>query len=94
MVGGGGYASVPTTLAGARLGLRVVLHEQNAVLGRANRLLAPRADAIATGFAQVQSIAPAERAKVVMTGNPVRPAIAECGRRPYGAPGPSEPQHQ
>jgi UDP-N-acetylglucosamine--N-acetylmuramyl-(pentapeptide) pyrophosphoryl-undecaprenol N-acetylglucosamine transferase len=91
VVGFGGYASVPTTLAGARLGLRVVLHEQNAVLGRANRLLAPRAHAIATGFSQVQSIAAAERAKVVMTGNPVRPTIAECGRRPYGAPGPSDP---
>ena len=91
VVGFGGYASVPTALAGARLGLRVVLHEQNAVFGRANRLLAPRADAIATGFSQVQNIAAAEQAKVVMTGNPVRPAIVECGRRPYGAPGPSDP---
>jgi UDP-N-acetylglucosamine--N-acetylmuramyl-(pentapeptide) pyrophosphoryl-undecaprenol N-acetylglucosamine transferase len=91
VVGFGGYASVPTTLAGARRGLRVVLHEQNAVLGRANRLLAPRSDAIATGFSQVQGIAAAQQAKVVMTGNPVRPAIVEGGRRPYGAPGPNDP---
>ncbi len=53
VVGFGGYASVPTVLAGARAGLRVVLHEQNAVAGRANRLLAGRAQAIATSFARL-----------------------------------------
>jgi UDP-N-acetylglucosamine--N-acetylmuramyl-(pentapeptide) pyrophosphoryl-undecaprenol N-acetylglucosamine transferase len=87
VVGFGGYPSVPTVLAGASLGLRVVLHEQNAVLGRANRLLAGRADAIATSFDQVAAIAEADRAKVRLTGNPVRPAIAALGRRPYAVPG-------
>ena len=86
VVGFGGYPSVPTVLAGASLGLRVVLHEQNAVLGRANRLLAGRADAIATSFGQVAAIAESDRAKVHLTGNPVRPAIAALGRRPYGVP--------
>ncbi|MFQ6017893.1 MAG: undecaprenyldiphospho-muramoylpentapeptide beta-N-acetylglucosaminyltransferase [Kiloniellaceae bacterium] len=86
VVGFGGYASVPTVLAGARLGLRVVLHEQNAVLGRANRLLAARAQAIATSFDRVDGIADADRAKVRVTGNPVRPAIAALGRRPYALP--------
>ncbi|MFQ5774239.1 MAG: undecaprenyldiphospho-muramoylpentapeptide beta-N-acetylglucosaminyltransferase [Kiloniellaceae bacterium] len=86
VVGFGGYASVPTVLAAARLGLRVVLHEQNAVLGRANRLLAPRAHAIAISFDKVQGLAGADRAKVHFTGNPIRPAIAVLGRRPYAVP--------
>ena len=91
VVGFGGYASVPPALAGARRGLRLVLHEQNAVLGRANRLLAPRAQAIATCFAAVDGVAPAARAKLVLTGNPVRPAIAEIGHRPFAVPGPDDP---
>jgi UDP-N-acetylglucosamine--N-acetylmuramyl-(pentapeptide) pyrophosphoryl-undecaprenol N-acetylglucosamine transferase len=86
VVGFGGYASVPTVLAGRRLALRVVLHEQNAVLGRANRLLASRSEVIATSFDKVDGIAEADRAKVRFTGNPVRPAIAAIGRRPYAVP--------
>jgi UDP-N-acetylglucosamine--N-acetylmuramyl-(pentapeptide) pyrophosphoryl-undecaprenol N-acetylglucosamine transferase len=87
VVGFGGYPSVPTALAGGLAGLRVVLHEQNAVLGRANRLLASRAQAIATCFAEVKGLAPADRAKATVTGNPVRPAIVAVGRRPYALPG-------
>ena len=48
VVGFGGFASVPTVVAARWLGLPVVLHEQNAVLGRANRLLARYATTIAT----------------------------------------------
>ena len=55
-VGFGGYPSVPTVLAAAHRGLRVVLHEQNSVLGRANRLLAPRAEIIATCFDKVDGV--------------------------------------
>lgn len=76
VVGFGGYASVPTVLAASARGVRSVLHEQNAVLGRANRLLASRADAIATGFADVGKVRPDHRDKLVLTGNPVRAAIA------------------
>ncbi|NQW12038.1 MAG: undecaprenyldiphospho-muramoylpentapeptide beta-N-acetylglucosaminyltransferase [Alphaproteobacteria bacterium] len=75
VVGFGGYASVPTVLAASARGVRVVLHEQNAVLGRANRLLASRADAIATCFAEVGKLRPDHRDKLVLTGNPVRAAI-------------------
>jgi UDP-N-acetylglucosamine--N-acetylmuramyl-(pentapeptide) pyrophosphoryl-undecaprenol N-acetylglucosamine transferase len=75
VVGFGGYASVPTVLAAAGRGVPVVLHEQNAVLGRANRLLAARADAIAVSFAEVAKVRPADRGKLVLTGNPVREAI-------------------
>jgi len=86
VVGFGGYASVPTMLAATRIGLPTVIHEQNAVLGRANRLLAARADAIATSFDTVAAIAESDRAKVHLTGNPVRPAIAALGRKPYAVP--------
>ncbi|MFQ5953907.1 MAG: undecaprenyldiphospho-muramoylpentapeptide beta-N-acetylglucosaminyltransferase [Kiloniellales bacterium] len=82
-VGFGGYASVPTMLAASLYGAASVIHEQNAVLGRANRLLAPRADKIATSFAEVTHIAPAHRHKVIRTGNPVRAAIAALGDVPY-----------
>lgn len=91
VVGFGGYASVPAMLAASMSGIPTVLHEQNAVLGRANRLLAPRASRIATSFAGVSHIAPAWREKVVHTGMPVRPAIVAQRGRDYpelGADGP------
>ncbi len=87
VVGFGGYPSVPTVFAGSHLGLRVVLHEQNAVLGRANRLLAGRAESLATSFAEVDGVPGPCTAKIRFTGNPVRPAIAALGRRPYALPG-------
>ncbi|MEE8189233.1 MAG: undecaprenyldiphospho-muramoylpentapeptide beta-N-acetylglucosaminyltransferase [Kiloniellales bacterium] len=86
VVGFGGYPSVPSVAAGVRLGLRIVLHEQNAVLGRANRLLARSAHIIATSFDKVDRIAESDAGKVRVTGNPVRPAIAALGRRPYALP--------
>jgi UDP-N-acetylglucosamine--N-acetylmuramyl-(pentapeptide) pyrophosphoryl-undecaprenol N-acetylglucosamine transferase len=87
VVGFGGYPSVPTMLAAAQLGLPTLIHEQNVVLGRANRLLAPRARCIATGFPAVQGLRPADRARVVHTGNPVRPAIHTVGATAYAPPG-------
>jgi UDP-N-acetylglucosamine--N-acetylmuramyl-(pentapeptide) pyrophosphoryl-undecaprenol N-acetylglucosamine transferase len=85
IVGFGGYASVPAVLAAQRSGRRTVIHEQNAVLGRANRLLARRATAIATSFESVSAL-PAMHGPVTLTGNPVRPAIAALADRPYVAP--------
>ena len=90
-VGFGGYPSVPTILAAAHRGLRVVLHEQNSVLGRANRMLAPRAEVIATCFRRVEGVAESDRAKLRLTGNPVREAIAAVGSRPYAVPGEGDP---
>jgi UDP-N-acetylglucosamine--N-acetylmuramyl-(pentapeptide) pyrophosphoryl-undecaprenol N-acetylglucosamine transferase len=75
VVGFGGYASVPAMLAGWFLGIPTLLHEQNAVLGRANRLLAGRASSIATSFGEVSHVSAASRGKLVCTGMPVRPAI-------------------
>ena len=85
VVGFGGYASVPTMLAASSLGVPTVIHEQNALLGRANRLLAPRVSAIATSFDNVVGIKPADRAKTVLTGNPVRPGIRSLRDNAYPA---------
>jgi len=91
VVGFGGYPSVPTMLAAAYLGLPTLVHEQNAVLGRANRLLAPRARRIATGFPETAGLRLADRVRAVHTGNPVRPAILAVGDAGYTAPQPGRP---
>lgn len=86
VVGFGGYPSVPTMWVAACKGLPTVIHEQNAVLGRANRLLAPRVGYIATSFATVERIRPADTAKIVFTGTPVRAPVAAIRESPYPAP--------
>ena len=84
-VGFGGYPSVPTMLAATRQRVATLLHEQNALLGRANRFLAPRVSRIATAFPTVQGLA-ASDARVVVTGNPVRPEVARHRAATYAAP--------
>jgi UDP-N-acetylglucosamine--N-acetylmuramyl-(pentapeptide) pyrophosphoryl-undecaprenol N-acetylglucosamine transferase len=86
VVGFGGYPSLPTMLAAAWSRLPTVIHEQNAVLGRVNRLLAARVGAIATSFAETRMIAAAERDKVTVVGNPVRQAIVDRRQDPYRPP--------
>jgi UDP-N-acetylglucosamine--N-acetylmuramyl-(pentapeptide) pyrophosphoryl-undecaprenol N-acetylglucosamine transferase len=81
-IGFGGYPTVPPMLAAARAGVPTLIHEQNAVIGRANRFLAPRVTAIATGFATVHG-AEAFRSRTTQTGNPVRPAVLEAAKTPY-----------
>jgi UDP-N-acetylglucosamine--N-acetylmuramyl-(pentapeptide) pyrophosphoryl-undecaprenol N-acetylglucosamine transferase len=76
VIGFGGYASVPTMVAATMLGLPTLLHEQNGVLGRANRLLAGRVRTIATSYAKVTHLDTAWVAKVSQTGMPVRPSVA------------------
>jgi UDP-N-acetylglucosamine--N-acetylmuramyl-(pentapeptide) pyrophosphoryl-undecaprenol N-acetylglucosamine transferase len=88
VIGFGGYPSVPTMLAAASLGLPTLIHEQNAVLGRANRLLALRVGRLATGFLETAGLRPAERVRAVYTGNPVRPAILALGDPVYIPPVP------
>ncbi len=84
VVGFGGYPSLPTVLAAFLRKIPVILHEQNALLGRANRRLAPRADVVATSYEAVRGIPP--RVETVLTGNPVRPAIRTVRQRPYEPP--------
>jgi UDP-N-acetylglucosamine--N-acetylmuramyl-(pentapeptide) pyrophosphoryl-undecaprenol N-acetylglucosamine transferase len=88
-VGFGGYASVPAMLAASHARVPLLLHEQNAVMGRANRLLAPRANKIATCFEQVGALPASAQARAVVTGNPVRPAIAALAHSLYVAPQPA-----
>lgn len=85
VVGFGGYASVPTMVAATWLGIPTAIHEQNAVLGRANRLLAGRVRRIATSYANVLHVDPAWRAKLTHTGMPVRAAVARFRDAPYPA---------
>ncbi|HYD30514.1 MAG TPA: undecaprenyldiphospho-muramoylpentapeptide beta-N-acetylglucosaminyltransferase [Azospirillaceae bacterium] len=85
VVGFGGYPSVPTVFAAGRAGIPVVLHEQNAILGRANRMLSGVAARIATSFPSVAGVKEADRAKLAFTGNPVRPHIAAVREVPYPA---------
>jgi UDP-N-acetylglucosamine--N-acetylmuramyl-(pentapeptide) pyrophosphoryl-undecaprenol N-acetylglucosamine transferase len=59
VVGFGGYPALPALLAATRLGMPSVIHEQNAVLGRVNRFLAGRVDAIATAYREVERLAQA-----------------------------------
>ncbi|MGQ0663357.1 MAG: undecaprenyldiphospho-muramoylpentapeptide beta-N-acetylglucosaminyltransferase [Pseudomonadota bacterium] len=82
-VGFGGYPSLPTLIAALLAHIPTAIHEQNAVLGRANRLLARWVDAVATSFAEVQFLA---AARATLTGNPVRPAFLAARNLPYVAP--------
>ncbi len=84
VVGFGGYASAPAMFAAVQLGIPTVVHEQNAVLGRANRLLARRVNRVCTSF-ELAKPAPKE-AKIVRTGMPVRPAIAALRNALYVPP--------
>jgi len=83
VVGFGGYPTVPPLLAAAVRGIPTMIHEQNAVMGRANRMLAPRVNAIATGFAGILNREPVLAVKATHTGNPVRPAVIEAAGTPY-----------
>jgi len=86
VIGFGGYASIPTMLAAVSLGLPTMIHEQNAILGRANRLLAPRMRRIATGFPSTSGLRAADRIRIVQTGNPVRPAVLAVAQTKYKSP--------
>jgi UDP-N-acetylglucosamine--N-acetylmuramyl-(pentapeptide) pyrophosphoryl-undecaprenol N-acetylglucosamine transferase len=86
VVGFGGYPTIPPVLAATLRKIPTVIHEQNAVMGRANRFLAPRVDAIATSFAGVLDREGKLNAKATRTGNPVRPAVIAAAATPYAAP--------
>jgi UDP-N-acetylglucosamine--N-acetylmuramyl-(pentapeptide) pyrophosphoryl-undecaprenol N-acetylglucosamine transferase len=81
VVGFGGYPTVPPLLASTGLGIPSMVHEQNAVMGRANKALAARVAAIAGGFLP-EGEGP-HAAKIVTTGNPVRPAVLAAAQKPY-----------
>lgn len=82
VVGLGGYASVGPVLAARRLGIPSVLHEQNSVMGAANRFTAPRAGAVALTFDPTENA----RGDCTVTGNPSRPEIIAIGATPFPSP--------
>ena len=83
VVGFGGYPAFPSLLAASSLRIPTVLHEQNAVLGRVNRLLAGEAEAIATAYDEVDRLKSKYAEKTALVGNPVREEIARLGELPY-----------
>jgi UDP-N-acetylglucosamine--N-acetylmuramyl-(pentapeptide) pyrophosphoryl-undecaprenol N-acetylglucosamine transferase len=91
VVGFGGYPSAPA-LVGAILDKRpTVIHEQNAVMGRANRRLASRVTTVACAFPTLIKAPPQVAARAQVVGNPVRPAIRALYGTPYVPPDPDGP---
>lgn len=85
VVGFGGYPALPALLAAGSMGIPSVIHEQNAVLGRVNRLLAGRVDAIAIAYPDVDRLKPKFEDKVHLVGNPVRPGVLALRDEPFPA---------
>lgn len=85
VIGFGGYPALPALLAARKDGIPTVIHEQNAVLGRVNRLFAGRVDAIATSYPDVQRLSSAHASKAYLVGNPVRDAVLALRDQPYPA---------
>jgi UDP-N-acetylglucosamine--N-acetylmuramyl-(pentapeptide) pyrophosphoryl-undecaprenol N-acetylglucosamine transferase len=86
VVGFGGYPALPALLAALIERRPTVIHEQNAVLGRVNRFLAPRATQVACAFPTLEKAKPAVKARAQVVGNPVRPEIQALHEVPYLPP--------
>ena len=82
VVGFGGYPTLPPVLAATLRRIPTVIHDANAVMGRANKLLAPRVRAIATSFPGM-TLDAALQSKATFTGNPIRPAVIAAAAQPY-----------
>jgi UDP-N-acetylglucosamine--N-acetylmuramyl-(pentapeptide) pyrophosphoryl-undecaprenol N-acetylglucosamine transferase len=91
VVGFGGYPTVPPLMAATMHGVPTVLHEQNGVMGRANRLLASRVTKIAAGFPALTRFDAQLKSKIVFTGNPVRPPVVAAAALPFAAPAANGP---
>ena len=91
VVGFGGYPSAPGLLAAVSMGLPSVVHEQNAVMGRANRWLVPYVKAVACAFPALEKAPAKDAARAVVVGNPVRPEIRALYAVPYEPPGETGP---
>jgi UDP-N-acetylglucosamine--N-acetylmuramyl-(pentapeptide) pyrophosphoryl-undecaprenol N-acetylglucosamine transferase len=79
----GGYPTVPPALAASLRKIPLILHEQNAVMGRANRFLSQRAKIIACGFPTLDGLPETLRERVAIVGNPVRPAVLAAAKLDY-----------
>ncbi|MDB5478385.1 MAG: UDP-N-acetylglucosamine--N-acetylmuramyl-(pentapeptide) pyrophosphoryl-undecaprenol, partial [Alphaproteobacteria bacterium] len=92
VVGFGGYPSFPTVKAAQWLKITTILHEQNAVFGRANRRLSKLAKRIAVSFKETKSIPLEDKKKVSVTGNPIRKLFLDAAT-PFQAPAPGQNVH-
>lgn len=86
LIGCGGYPTLPPVAAAIVRGVPCCVHEQNAVLGRVNRLVAPHVHAVASTFEAPKFLKSRDASKLVLTGNPVRDAVIAQADRPYQAP--------
>ncbi len=86
VVGFGGYPSLPAMLAAFSMKVPTVIHEQNAVIGRANRLLAPRVRAIACAFPTLKKAPASVASRAVVVGNPIRPPVRALYDEAYDPP--------
>src|SRR3954452_24438658 len=86
VVGFGGYPTMPPLLAARLLRVPVIIHEANAVLGRANRFLSGHVDAIATSLPGVLDRDPALASKTTAVGTPMRPAVLAAAAADYDPP--------
>ncbi|HEV7633962.1 MAG TPA: UDP-N-acetylglucosamine--N-acetylmuramyl-(pentapeptide) pyrophosphoryl-undecaprenol N-acetylglucosamine transferase [Bradyrhizobium sp.] len=91
VVGFGGYPTLPPLLAARLFGTPGIIHEANAVLGRANRFLSSRVSAIATSLPGVLDRDPALAPKTTTVGTPMRPAILAAAAVKFVAPDPAGP---
>ncbi|MFN0264293.1 undecaprenyldiphospho-muramoylpentapeptide beta-N-acetylglucosaminyltransferase [Tepidamorphus sp. 3E244] len=86
VVGFGGYPTLPPVFAAAHKGVATIIHDQNAVMGRANRLLAPHVTAIATAFDEVRHLPEKHAGKAKRVGVPVRKAVLAAAQRQFDIP--------
>ncbi|SFM19442.1 UDP-N-acetylglucosamine-N-acetylmuramylpentapeptide N-acetylglucosamine transferase [Bradyrhizobium sp. NFR13] len=91
VIGFGGYPTVPPLFAARLFGIPSLIHDSNAVMGRANRMLSGKVSAIATSLPGVLDRDPELLKKTTTTGTPMRPAILAAAAVPYVAPDPTGP---
>jgi len=87
VVGFGGYPSLPGLWAATSARIPTVIHEQNAVLGRVNRFMAPKVTRVACAFPILEKAKPEVKERAVVVGNPVRPEIQALYDKPFTPPG-------
>lgn len=91
VIGFGGYPTLPPLIAARMMNIPTLVHDANAVMGRANRFLAGKVTAIATSLPGVLDRDPALAGKATTTGTPMRPAILAAAGVPYAPPEPDGP---
>ena len=90
VIGFGGYPTLPPIIAASTLKIPTAIHEQNAIMGRANRLLSRFVDKIALSFKPTKLLRPDAEARAQVTGIPVRDAVLAYRNSAYVPPAPGQ----